>query len=115
MGEIFSRERPRLTLGFTGERLTTSIGGQIEIEHYHRYFLARELCRDKDVLDIASGQGYGSAFLAQAARSVVGVELNAEVAAHAARAYSRRNLHFVGGDVRSIPLRDGFGRHSCVI
>ncbi|MGO9265926.1 MAG: methyltransferase domain-containing protein [Candidatus Binataceae bacterium] len=106
MGEIFSRERPRLTLGFTGERLTTSIGGQIEIEHYHRYFLARELCRDKDVLDIASGEGYGSAFLAQAARSVVGVELNAEVAAHAARAYSRRNLHFVGGDVRSIPLRD---------
>jgi GT2 family glycosyltransferase/SAM-dependent methyltransferase len=106
MGEIFSRERPPLTLGFTGERLTTSVGGQIEIEHYHRYFLARELCRDKDVLDIASGEGYGSAFLAQAARSVVGVELNAEVAAHAARAYSRRNLHFVAGDVRSIPLRD---------
>lgn len=106
MGEIFSRERPRVTLDFTGERLTTSIGGQIEIEHYHRYFLAREICRDKDVLDIASGEGYGSAFLAQVARSVVGVELNAEVAAHAGRAYSRSNLRFVGGDVRCIPLRD---------
>ena len=28
-----------------------------------------------------------------------------EVAAHAARAYSRSNLRFVAGDVRSIPLR----------
>lgn len=106
MGEIFSRERPRSALDFTGERLTTATTGQVEIEHYHRYFLAREICRDKDVLDIASGEGYGSAFLAQVARSVVGVELNPEVAGHAGRVYSRGNLGFVSGDVRSIPLQD---------
>jgi hypothetical protein len=42
MGEIFPREQPGLSLGFTGERLTSDIGGQIKLEHFHRYFLARE-------------------------------------------------------------------------
>ncbi len=105
MREIFRQDRPRSPLGFTGERLTTAVGGQLQIEHYHRYFLAREICRGKEVLDIASGEGYGTAFLAQVAHSVTGVELMPEVAAHAARAYSRSNLRFVAGDVRSIPLR----------
>ena len=43
--------------------------------------------------------------MAQVAHSVTGVELMPEVAAHAARAYSRSNLRFVAGDVRWIPLR----------
>ncbi|HKS89461.1 MAG TPA: methyltransferase domain-containing protein [Stellaceae bacterium] len=104
MGEIFSAEKPAESLEFTGERLTSSASGQIEIEHFHRYFLARAQCRGKDVLDIASGEGYGSAFLAQVARSVVGVEIAPAIATHAARAYRRRNLRFVVGDARAIPL-----------
>ena len=43
---------------FTGERLTLDHGGQTQIEHLHRYLLAREWCRGKDVLDVASGEGY---------------------------------------------------------
>ncbi len=107
MGEIFLAEKPPAALEFTGERLTSSASGQIEIEHFHRYFLARSFCRDKDVLDIAAGEGYGAAFLAQVARSVVGVEIAPQVAAHAARAYCRPNLRFVAGDGRAIPLRSG--------
>jgi len=106
MGEIFIRERPHTALEWTGERLTTGISGQIEIEHYHRYLLAREFCRGKDVLDVASGEGYGSAFMAQVARSVVGVEVIPAVAAHAALAYRHVNLRFIAGDARFIPLRD---------
>ena len=107
MGEIFPAEKPAEALEFTGERLTSAAHGQVEIEHFHRYFLARDLCRGKDVLDIASGEGYGSALLAQVARSVVGVEIVPAIAAHAARSYPRRNLRFVAGDARAIPLRDG--------
>jgi len=71
VGEIFSRPVPGKRLSFTGERLTSELGGQTEIEHLHRYLLARDFCRGKDVLDIASGEGYGSALLSQVATSVV--------------------------------------------
>ena len=107
MGEIFKYERSAAPLEFIGERLTTAIGGQVELEHIHRYLMARTLCRGKDVLDIASGEGYGAAILAQVARSVVGVEVDHSAVAHAAESYRKPNLRFVRGDARRIPLPDG--------
>ena len=104
MGEIFKRTVPPKALEWTGERLTTATAGQVEIEHLHRYFIARELCRDLDVLDVASGEGYGSALLAQVARSVVGVELEEDAVAHAAKAYVAPNLRYQQGDARNLPL-----------
>jgi hypothetical protein len=59
--EIFDRPLPSAPLPFTGERLTSAIAGKTEIEHWHRYLYARELCRGKDVVDVACGEGYGSA------------------------------------------------------
>ncbi len=106
MGEIFHLIRPDSPLDFTGERLTTATSGQVEVEHLHRYFLARNFCRGLDVLDIASGEGYGSALLAQVARSVVGVEISADAVQHADRAYKHDNLRFAVGDARTIPLSD---------
>jgi SAM-dependent methyltransferase len=106
MGEIFERTAPLQPLEWTGERLTTAASGQVEIEHLHRYFLARELCRGLDVLDVASGEGYGSALLAQVARSVIGVELSDDAVAHASTAYVAPNLRFQQGDARNLPLAD---------
>jgi SAM-dependent methyltransferase/GT2 family glycosyltransferase len=104
MGEIFSRPLPVETLPFTGERLTSALTGETEIEHLHRYLYARGLCRDKDVLDVASGEGYGSALLAQVATSVVGVEIAEEAVQHARRSYHRDNLRFVQGDARKMEI-----------
>jgi SAM-dependent methyltransferase len=106
MGEIFERVIPARPLAWTGERLTTSGPPQVEIEHLHRYFLARALCRDLDVLDVAAGEGYGSALMAQTARSVIGVEVSADAVAHAAETYKRANLRFLHGDARRLPLDD---------
>jgi SAM-dependent methyltransferase len=106
MGEIFERTAPLQPLEWTGERLTTATSGQVEIEHLHRYFLARELCRDLDVLDVASGEGYGSALLAQVARSVVGVELSDDAVDHASKGYVAPNLRYQQGDARNLPLPD---------
>ena len=75
MGELIRREAAATPLDFSGERLTAATSGQVEIEHYHRYFLAREFCRGKDVLDVAAGEGYGTALLAQVARSAVGTTM----------------------------------------
>lgn len=107
MGEIFERVLPGNAMEWTGERLTTATAGQVEIEHLHRYFLARHLCRGQDVLDVASGEGYGSALLAQTARSVIGVELSEQTVAHATAAYTASNLRFKQGDARTIPVENG--------
>lgn len=106
MGEIFERVAPVQSLAWTGERLTSETGGQVEIEHLHRYFFARTLCRGFDVLDIAAGEGYGAALLAQTARSVVGVEISPDAVEHARSTYVRPNLRYEVGDARVIPLAD---------
>jgi SAM-dependent methyltransferase len=104
VGEIFERVRPNVALDWTGERPTTDVAGQVEIEHLHRYFFARELCRGCDVLDVVSGEGYGSTLLAQTAKSVVGVEISDGTVSHAATLYACSNLRFLQGDARQLPL-----------
>jgi SAM-dependent methyltransferase len=107
MGEIFRRETAEHPEPFTGERLTTAIGGQVQIEHYHRYLFARSLVPGLDVLDVASGEGYGSALLAQVAQSVVGVEYSEPTVRGAGRNFQRTNLRFLRADARALPLADG--------
>ena len=106
MGEIFPREIAPHPETFTGERLTSALGGQTQIEHYHRYLFARALCADRDVLDVASGEGYGTAMLAQVARSATGVEYAAATAQLAAGNFVRPNLRYLQGDARALPLPD---------
>ena len=106
LGEIFERVIPEIPLEWTGERLTSATAGQVEIEHLHRYFFARDLCRGLDVLDVAAGEGYGTVLLAQVARSVVGVEISAEAVEHAAKVYRGLNFSFLQGDARRLPLDD---------
>lgn len=93
-------------LSWTGERYIPSLTGVIELEHVHRYLMAKQLAGDKDVLDIASGEGYGSAMLAEVARSVIGVDNSEEAIAHAERTYLRENLKFRLGSCEAIPLAD---------
>jgi len=106
MGEIIPRPISPTPLPFTGERLTSDYGGQTQIEHLHRYLLVREWCRGQDVLDVASGEGYGTAILAQVARSAVGLEIASDAVAHATKSYMDENLRFVQGDARALPLAD---------
>ncbi len=91
-----------------GERfLPDRMFGDIELEHRHRYLLATELTIDKEVLDIASGEGYGSAMLAKRARHVTGVDISPAAVEHARRRYQRDNLRFASGSCAAIPLPDG--------
>ena len=50
---------------FTGERYVPTEAGEIRHEHLHRYAWCARLVENKDVLDIACGEGYGSAMLAK--------------------------------------------------
>ena len=106
MGEIFRKVEAKNPLAFEGERFTSEAFGQIVVEHMHRYCLAREYCAGKAVLDVASGEGYGSAMLAQVARSVVGVDCAPEAVAHAARYFGSDNLTYLAGDIRNLDFPD---------
>ncbi len=95
-------------LPFTGERFTTAaplLNTQIYHEHLHRYLFAAQCVRGLAVLDIACGEGYGSALLAAGAESVVGVDVSAETVTHAKRKYRKSNLRFLTGECRSIPVK----------
>jgi len=76
------------------------------IEHLHRYAFVMPFVKGKVVVDIASGEGYGSNLIAQQAAQVTGVDVSAEAVQQAATKYKRPNLSFVTGSATSIPLND---------
>ena len=94
-------------LEFTGERFIPGTRGEIWIEHWHRYHFAAHWAAGKRVLDVACGEGYGSALLARSAAQVVGVDVSPEAILHATRAYAGvANLSFMRGDCTRLPLED---------
>lgn len=93
-------------LEFTGERFTPECEREIWYEHYHRYAFAKYLVAGKQVLDIASGEGYGSRILADYAATVVAVDIDAQSIEHAGNKYPADNLKFVCASCLDIPLAD---------
>lgn len=92
---------------FTGERFVPTEHGVIRQEHLHRYAWCLPLVEGKDVLDVASGEGYGSAMLASKARTVRGVDISHDAVNHAAERYATLdNLRYQQGSAAAIPLAD---------
>ncbi len=94
------------SLQFTGERFHPELEGEIRQEHMHRYAWCRDLATGKDVVDVASGEGFGSDMLASQAKSVIGIDVSAEAVAHAQGRYAKANLSFMVGDAAAIDLPD---------
>ena len=94
-------------LEFTGERFVPGIAGEIAHEHWHRYAFARRYVGNKRVLDVACGEGYGSALLAGVAGAVKGVDIDAGAVAHARNCYAGlANVSFAEGSAAKLPLPD---------
>ena len=91
-------------LPWTGERFIPGLAGEIEFEHVHRYLFAAQFCAGKIVLDVASGEGYGSNLLASSALTVIGVDVAEEAVAHAASKYIADNIEFRQGAAQKLPL-----------
>lgn len=101
-------------LPFTGERFTPECVREIWYEHWHRYAFATVFAEGRRVLDAACGEGYGSAWLARRAASVLGVDLCAETIAHARRRYQGLpNLSFLVADVTDLP--ESLGRFELIV
>jgi ubiquinone/menaquinone biosynthesis C-methylase UbiE len=94
-------------LPFTGERFIPGTPGEIWVEHWHRYHFAARWAAGKRVLDVACGEGYGSALLARHALQVTGVDVAQAAIDHAQREYAHlANAKFVRASCTAIPLPD---------
>jgi SAM-dependent methyltransferase len=92
------------TLKFTGERFLPNEAGEMWAEHWHRYHYVLPLVASKRVLDVACGEGYGSALMSTVAQNVVGIDLAHEAIAHAKHVYNeRKNLSFFEASCLSLP------------
>jgi SAM-dependent methyltransferase/septal ring factor EnvC (AmiA/AmiB activator) len=94
-----------MEMAFTGERYVPTVQGAIRYEHLHRYALALEFVSGKAVLDIASGEGYGSAILSKVASSVVGVDIDSSCISFSRKKYEFiPKLEFLVGACDAFPL-----------
>lgn len=90
---------------YTGERLETHICNDSALEHLHRYAFTFPFIKGLVVLDIASGEGYGSSLMADHAASVTGMDIDKPSVEAAEKKYRKNNLHYKLGDATKIPLQ----------
>jgi SAM-dependent methyltransferase len=84
-------------LELTGERTLPDVPAENYWfrRHLAVYEWAAERCAGLRVIDMACGEGYGSAVLARRARQVTGVDANPEALEHARLKYNRPGVVFV--------------------
>jgi ubiquinone/menaquinone biosynthesis C-methylase UbiE len=95
-----------MPLDYTGERMVPEKSEpNVFWEHIYRYRFAASFAAGKEVLDIACGEGYGTAALIQAgAKSVLGMDISEESCSHARRKYG---IDARIGNAEQIALPDG--------
>lgn len=91
---------------YTGERLEKHFFNRTTIEHLHRYAIATKYVKDKIVLDIASGEGYGTNLISKHAEFVYGVDIDLTTIESAKQKYQAANISFLQGSTSKIPLGD---------
>jgi glycosyltransferase involved in cell wall biosynthesis/ubiquinone/menaquinone biosynthesis C-methylase UbiE/predicted nucleic acid-binding Zn-ribbon protein len=96
-------------LEWTGERYLPFIdpsvcGAEIHYEHLHRYAFASQYVKGKKVLDLASGEGFGTSILSKDAKWVVGIDIDHDAILHASNTYKKENISFIEGSILNIPI-----------
>jgi 2-polyprenyl-3-methyl-5-hydroxy-6-metoxy-1,4-benzoquinol methylase len=99
----------KITLPNDGERMVPELHEHtlLYAEHITRYLSATNIVRDKDILDIACGSGYGSQLLAKAAKKVYGVDVSEQSIDYARQNFASNNIEYKVGNAVDIPMADG--------
>jgi SAM-dependent methyltransferase len=84
-------------LSLTGERTLPDVPAENYWYRRHLavYRLVADRCRGLEVVDMACGEGYGTAVLAERAARATGVDANPEAHEHASLRYTRPGVRFV--------------------
>jgi SAM-dependent methyltransferase len=89
----------------TGERVVPDFPDENFQNHMKVYKFLRQFAADKDVLDSGCGTGYGTAYLAEVAKSIVGVDLSKEALRWAKKRYP--TINYMQMDVQHLEFADG--------
>ena len=77
------------------------------IKHLKAYELFSGVVEGKNILDVGCGDGYGTAFLAKSAKSIIGVDYKNEVILSAQRKYKENNLEYVCMNSTNLGFKEG--------
>jgi len=93
-------------LEFTGERLIPELnkGQAFFYEHLVRYLFSSQFVRNKIVLDVGCGSGYGSYILARqgGANKIFAVDISQDAIEYAKSRYKHRNIDFKVDDAEEL-------------
>jgi SAM-dependent methyltransferase len=95
----------------TSERLQLDTEHNREHIHQHlsRYEFVESIVRNKKVLDVACGSGYGSNILKiNGASTVIGIDISSESIEHAKQKYSGEGIRFLLGDAENLSDYRGY-------
>jgi SAM-dependent methyltransferase len=96
-----------MTAEFTGERVIPgAVDSNLWNEHISRYAFAARLSRNRRVLDIGCGCGYGAAELAISAQCVLGIDLAVEALDYSRSNYRSSNLQWAQASATSLPFKE---------
>ncbi len=89
---------------YSGERiLPKKIFNVTYQQSLKAYEFASEYCYGKTVLDVASGEGYGTSLLGKKASRAIGLDYNKDAILQARKNYGNTNTAFVQGDLLNAP------------
>ena len=98
MGEMIER------LDFSGKQKYSAVEATI---HLNRYAMARPYVAGKRVLDVASGEGYGSFLLRRwGAESVEGIDVDEQTVETATRLFGGDGVHYQCHTAEQLPFED---------
>lgn len=96
-----------IDLEFTGERMIPdkNRGKALYFEHLERYIFASQFVKNKNVLDVGCGTGYGAYILKKSgANSVYAIDKSSEVIDYAKELFSDKKIYFQVGDVEDLKI-----------
>jgi ubiquinone/menaquinone biosynthesis C-methylase UbiE len=93
----------------TRERIIPgTVSMQVLSDHYSRYFFAKKYCKDKMVLNVASGCGYGSEVLKENAKEIFNIDIDGELIAYGNYRYGNPSNHFIKMDAQNMAFPSNF-------
>ncbi len=101
----------QLTKDYQTERVVVFDPNEAPVDHFERYsFVKNFINPDDDVMDIACGVGYGSAYLAKKAKSVMGVDINQPSIDFAKKIFTDSNLSYICMDATKVNFDKRFDK-----
>jgi 2-polyprenyl-3-methyl-5-hydroxy-6-metoxy-1,4-benzoquinol methylase len=95
--KIVTRSAYTLRTGYwhTPERCCPDFPDDNFANHVKVYRFASQFCTGKEILDVGCGTGYGTSYLAESAKSAVGIDLSSQALRYARRRYCNPKLKFL--------------------